>query len=145
MKRTYASARKTDTSLQVDAHSRGIHHTFDEPAALGGSDTGMNPVELELCSLGASLQETAAGLAPAHHFTYRQMTITLEGDLDAAGFMGDPEIRNGFQAIRFNVAFDTDATPEACQNFMDAVEAACPLMDMLKIGIDVELDQVEIV
>ncbi|KRK96756.1 hypothetical protein FD25_GL001681 [Levilactobacillus acidifarinae DSM 19394] len=73
------------------------------------------------------------------------MTVNLEGDLDAAGFMGDPEIRNGFQAIRFGVVFDTDATPEACRHFMDAVEAACPLVDMLKLGIDVELNQVEIV
>lgn len=145
MKRTYASARKTDLGLQVDTHSRGIHHTFDEPASLGGTDSGMNPVELELCTLGASLQATAARLAPAANFTYQKMTVELEGDLDAAGFMGDPEIRNGFQAIRFRVHFETDESLQACHAFMDTVEAQCPLVDMLRLGIDVELDKVEIV
>ena len=62
------TARKTNSSLQVDAHTRGIHNTLDEPKANGGTNTGLNPVELELGSLGASLQETARKLSASNNF-----------------------------------------------------------------------------
>lgn len=145
MERYQASARKTDASLQVDVHSRGIHTTIDEPASLGGGNTGMNPVELVLSALGTSLQETAADLAANNKFNYEQMTVNLEGDLDAAGFMGDPDIRNGFQEIRYNLAFKTNETQAACDQFADEVEANCPVKDMLSNGVTIALDQVEIV
>ncbi len=54
-----ATARKTNQGLQVDTHSHGVHYSIDEPKNAGGTNTGMNPVELELSTLGASLQATA--------------------------------------------------------------------------------------
>jgi len=145
MERYNATARKTLSSLQVDVHSRGVHTTIDEPESLGGTNTGMNPVELVLSSLGTSLQETAVQLALENKFTYKQMTVNLEGDLDAAGFMGDPDIRNGFQEIRYNLQFKTTESQAACGAFADLVAANCPIEDMLSNGVSVVLDQVEIV
>ena len=145
MERYQATARKTMSGLQVDVHSRGVHTTIDEPQSLGGTNTGMNPVELLLSSLGTSLQATAADLAPENKFEYEQMTVNLEGDLDAAGFMGDPDIRNGFQEIRYTLQFKTQASQAECGRFADLVAANCPVEDMLKNGVTVALDQVEIV
>ena len=145
MERYQATARKTPSSLQVDVHSRGVHTTIDEPTSLGGTNTGMNPVELVLSALGTSLQETAARLAPERKFNYEQMVVSLEGDLDAAGFMGDPDIRNGFQEIRYRLEFKTQASQAECSEFADLVAANCPVEDMLKNGVNVVLDQVEII
>lgn len=145
MERYQATARKTPSSLQVDVHSRGVHTTIDEPASLGGTNTGMNPVELILSALGTSLQETAAKLASGNKFNYEQMAVSLEGDLDAAGFMGDPDIRNGFQEIRYRLEFKTQASQAECGRFADLVAANCPVEDMLKNGVNVVLDQVEII
>ena len=64
------TARKTNSSLQVNAHTRGIHNTLDEPKANGGTNTGLNPVELELGSLGASLQEIARKLSASNNLPY---------------------------------------------------------------------------
>lgn len=145
MENYQATARKTQSGLQVDVHSRGVHTTIDEPESLGGTNTGMNPVELVLSSLGTSLQATAAALAPANKFNYEHMTVNLEGDLDAAGFMGDPDIRNGFQEIRYQLQFKTQASQEECGRFADLVAANCPVEDMLRNGVTVTLDQVEII
>lgn len=145
MERYQATARKTPSSLQVDVHSRGVHTTIDEPTSLGGTNTGMNPVELVLSALGTSLQETAARLASENKFNYEQMAVSLEGDLDAAGFMGDPDIRNGFQEIRYRLEFKTQASQAECSQFADLVAANCPVEDMLKNGVNVVLDQVEII
>ncbi|MCH5464824.1 OsmC family protein [Levilactobacillus tujiorum] len=140
-----ATARKIPSSLQVDVHSRGIHTTIDEPESLGGTNTGMNPVELVLSSLGASLQETAARLATENKFKYEQMTVDLEGDLDAAGFVGDPDIRNGFQEIRYSLQFKTQAGQAECEKFADLVTQNCPIEGMLSHGVTVALDRIEIV
>lgn len=145
MERYQASARKTVSSLQVDVHARGVHTTIDEPKQSGGTNTGMNPVELELCALGTSLQETAVKLAPTHGFHFERLAVNLEGDLDPAGFMGDPNVRNGFQEIRLNLQFKTPESQADCEKFADAIEAACPIEDMLQHGVAVALDKVEII
>ncbi|HJA27580.1 MAG TPA: OsmC family protein [Candidatus Limosilactobacillus intestinigallinarum] len=142
MKHYEATARKTDQSLQVDVHSRGIHQTIDEPKNAGGTNTGMNPVELELSALGAALQETAERLAGQQGFKYDQLTINLEGDLDARGFMGDPDIRNGFQEIRVDYRFKTAEVAADCKQFVQEVEKQCWLYNTLVNGTKVIVDDV---
>lgn len=142
MKRYQTTTRKTATKLQVDAHSRGNHYTIDEPKNAGGANTGMNPVELELSTLGASLQATAAKLAPENNFHYDKLTIKLEGDMDPRGFMGDPDVRNGFQEIRVVMTFKTDASQADCQQFVEAVKQASPILDNLTNGINIVVDGV---
>ena len=139
-----ASARKTNSSLQVDVHSRGIHTTIDEPASSGGTNTGMNPVELELCALGSSLQDTATKLASKYDFNYQELNIDLEGDLDPAGFMGDPDIRNGFQEIRYKLVFKTSESQKKSQEFADKMKQNCPIEQVLSNGIPVKLNGIEI-
>lgn len=139
----YASARQTGKGLQVDTHSRGIHATFDEPQDLGGTNTGMNPVELELSLIGASLQQTANYLAPEENFTYRKLTVSLEGDLDLAGFQGDADIRNGFQEIRIQLTFETDESLTKCQEFVEIIKLNNPLVDTLTHGLKIVVDNVE--
>ena len=114
----------------------------DEPKNSGGANTGLNPVELELGSLGASLQETAKQLAPKMNFEYRDLTINLEGDLDFRGFMGDPNVRNGFQEIRVYFNFETDQSPEKVQAFVKAVEENSPIFDTLKNGTQVNIENI---
>lgn len=137
-----ATARKTISSLQVDAHARGIHNTLDEPKESGGTNTGLNPVEMELGSLGASLQETARKLASKNNFTYQKLEINLEGDLDFRGFMGDPNVRNGFQEIRVYFDFTTNESKESCQKFVELVEKSSPIFDTLVNGTDVVIDNI---
>lgn len=142
MKHYEATARKTDQSLQVDVHSRGIHQMIDEPKNAGGSNTGMNPVELELSTLGASLQQTAEQLAAQQGFKYDHLTINLEGDLDPRGFMGNPDVRNGFQEIRVDYTFKTSEKTADCKKFVQDVEKNCLIYNTLVNGTKVVVDDV---
>lgn len=137
-----ATARKTAKGLQVDTHSRGVHYTIDEPKNAGGTNTGMNPVELELSTLGASLQATAKKLAGDEGFQYDQLTVELEGDLDPRGFMGNPEIRNGLQEIRVTYRIKTTASADDCAKFMQKVEQQSPILDNLRNGVKITVNQV---
>lgn len=102
----------------------------------------MNPVELELSTLGASLQATAKQLAADEGFQYDQMVIDLEGDLDPRGFMGNPDLRNGLQEIRINYQVKTTASAEECAKFMQQVEQQSPIMDNLRNGVKIVVGQV---
>ena len=137
-----ATARKTKQGLQVDTHSHGVHYSIDEPKNAGGTNTGMNPVELELSTLGASLQATAKQLAADEGFQYDQMVIDLEGDLDPRGFMGNPDVRNGLQEIRINYQVKTTASAEECAKFMQQVEQQSPITDNLRNGVKIVVGQV---
>lgn len=137
-----AIARKINQGLQVDTHSHGVHYLIDEPQDAGGTNAGMNPVELELSTLGASLQATAKQVAAKTGFQYAQMTIELEGELDPRGFMGDPNVRNGLQEIRINYKIKTTASVKECTEFIQGVEQQSPIMDNLHNGLKIVIGQV---
>lgn len=130
-----ATARKTASGLQVETGTRGFSITFDEPENLGGTNTGMNPVEGVLCALGACQSIVCAAFAKAQNFKYDEFWIELEGDLDPRGYMGLSNCRNGFQEIRFSHHFKTDEPQEKVNAFSDYIEAHCPVGDNLANGV----------
>ena len=131
-----ATARKTETGLQVETDARGFKFILDEPADLGGTDTGMNPVEGLLCTLGACQSIVCAAFCKLKKFEFEEVHVELEGDLDPDGFLGkNPEVRNGFQEIRYTIHFKTNASQEECEAFADFVESRCPVGDCLANGV----------
>ena len=131
-----ATAKKTETGLQVESEARGFKITLDEPKSLGGTDTGMNPVEGILCSLGACQSIVCAAFARYKRFKYEEFWVELEGDLDPDGFTGkNPDVRNGFQEIRFSFHFKTDEPQEKIDEFADFIESRCPVGDNLGNGV----------
>lgn len=137
-----AVAKKTDVGLQVECESRGFKVILDEPESLGGTDTGMNPVELVLCALGACQSIVVAAFAKAKRFEYEAFHVELEGDLDPDGFMGKSDVRNGFQEIRFSMHSKTSETQERCDEFAKFVEKTCPVGDNLANGVNLVLSRV---
>ena len=131
-----ATARKTATGLQVESSTRGFKAIFDEPKELGGTDTGMNPVEGVLCALGACQSIVCAAFAPYKHFEYEEFWVELEGELDPDGFAGkNPDVRNGFQEIRFSFHFKTNEPQDKIDAFADFIESRCPVGDNLGNGV----------
>ncbi len=131
-----AKVSKTATGLQAVADARGFKITFDEPEELGGTNTGMNPVEGVLCALGACQSIVVAAFAESQDFKYDEFWIELEGDLDPDGFMGLADCRNGFQQIRYTHHFKTDEPQEKIDAFSKFVESRCPVGDNLANGVE---------
>lgn len=132
MLQTMSATVKTVKGLQVEAKARGFKITMDEPADLGGTNTGMNPVEAVLCSLGACQLIVIKAFARAKGFNIENARVELEGDLDPDGFLGkNPEVRNGFSEIRFTFHLETDESEARAQEFIDFVEATCPVGDII--------------
>jgi len=131
-----ATVKKLPLGMQVEADARGFKMTMDEPKELGGTNIAMNPVEAILCALGGCQTIVAAAFAKAMKFSFEEVYVELEGDLDPDGFMGLADVRNGFQAIRYKMHFKTNESQEKCEDFVKFIESRCPVGDCLGNGVN---------
>ena len=131
-----ATAKKLPEGMQVETDSRSFKFVMDEPENLGGTDASMNPVEAVLCALGACQSICAAAFAKSQGVTFDEFHVELEGDLDPEGFMWiNPDVRNGFQEIRYTMHFKSEESIEKLQEFAKFIESRCPVGDCLKNGV----------
>lgn len=109
-------------------------HSFlvDEPVGLAGDDAAASPVEYALGAL-ISCQVVVYRLY-AHQLGLKidSLEIKAEGDLDVRGLFGiDETIRPGFAGIRLNVEVSGPETRERYEELQAAVDAHCPVFDII--------------
>ena len=132
---TFKATSKLMSGLQVDNYVRDFKIRMDEPQNLGGTDTGMNPVEALLAALGSCVTIVAAAFAKAHNIDLQNFWVELEGDLDPDGFLkGKPGVRNGFQEVRLTPHIQSSSSPEDIAEFMEFVKSRCPVSDVMING-----------
>ncbi|QVK17551.1 OsmC family protein [Mycoplasmatota bacterium] len=142
---TFKAVVKKKEGIQVETSARGFKIILDEPESLGGTNTGMNPVEALLCSLGACQTIVAGAFAGQFGINLEEFWVELEGDLDTDGFLGlNDQVRKGFQKIRFNMHIKSDASEEKVQEFVEFIEKTCPVGDSLENGVQFDKAKVTI-
>lgn len=114
----------------------------DEPSALGGTDTGPNPVEQVLAALGNCLAVGYAANATAAGITIRDLSIQLAGDLDLHTFLGLTDGNAGYSNISVEVKIDSNATPEKLQALHNKVTNTSPVGHTLSRAVPVHIDLV---
>lgn len=129
---TFRCNVKSTEGLRVEGESRGLRVLFDEPIELGGTNEGMNPIEMLLNSLGACQVITAKVHAPKFNVKLDDMWVEVEGDLDIDGFKGVPGVKSGLQEIRFIMHITSDSEEENVRNLIEEVERLCPVGASLK-------------
>ncbi|MEE4195187.1 MAG: OsmC family protein [Anaerolineae bacterium] len=132
---TFKATSKLVEGLQVDNFVRDFSIRMDEPKSLGGTDTGMNPVEALLVALGSCQVIVASAFAKSQDIDLEDFWMELEGDLDPDGFLkGKPGVRMGFQEVRITPHIKTTASPEKVADFMKFIESRCPVEDVMVNG-----------
>ena len=127
-----AVSRKLPSGLAVESEARGFKIIMDEPPQLGGTDTGMNPVEVLLSALGGCQCIVGAAFARAQHIDLQDIWVEVEGDLDPDGFLkGAAGVRNGFQEIRMTLHLKSDSPVEKLKEFAEFIASRCPVEDNL--------------
>ncbi|MEK4423725.1 OsmC family protein [Solibacillus sp. FSL K6-1523] len=126
---------KAKTTLKenvlVEAEARGHKIIIDEPANLGGTDKGMNPVELLLSALGACQSIVARIYAKKFEIDLQDFWVEVEGDIDTDGFLGKSDVRPGFESIRYTFHIETTASEEKIEAYKEYIEAHCPVGDTI--------------
>ena len=113
----------------------------DEPAQLGGTDTGPNPVEQVLAALGNCLAVGYAANASAMGIELKDLRIDLEGDLDLHTFLGlNPQGNAGYENISVRVHIDCDSQDAEIQALHEKVVGTSPVGHTLSRAVPVKID-----
>ena len=140
-KATFESSSRLQDGLRSEVTLRQHSLTVDEPAALGGTDKGPNPVELILASLGSCQEITYRAYATALDIPLENVSVKIDGDIDLRGFFGvDDSVRAGYEAVRGTVHLESSASEEQLELLRNAVNAHCPVLDILRNPVPVELN-----
>ena len=128
----YRSISALVDGLRCEAQTRDFKLTIDERTLLGGTDRGPNPMELILTALGACQEITYRLYADALGIPLDGVVVEVTGDVDLCGFFSvDDEARPGYSGITAEVIIDSPAGDDEIQRLKDAVEAHCPVLDII--------------
>ena len=140
---TWRSEVTWEGAFRTLARSRDLEPiAFDEPPALGGSNTAPNPVEQLLGALGSCLVIGYAANASVAGIELKDVRIELESDLDLHTFLGLADGNAGFSAIRARGHIESDANDEAVEALHHKVVATSPVGHTLSRSIPVGVDLV---
>lgn len=112
--------------------NRGHKVTIDEPINSGGTNKGMNPIEMVLAGLGSCLTLSARLLAPHFGVDIREFSVEVEGDVRHEGFLGLADFRPGLLNVRYTYHIRTYADEDTVKKFIEHVESHCPVTDTVK-------------
>ncbi|WP_195575103.1 OsmC family protein [Paenibacillus sp. 1001270B_150601_E10] len=139
---TFKATAHLQDGVQVKTTSRNFELTIDEPKSLGGTDTGMNPVEALLASLGACQSIVARVYAPKFGVQLDDFSVEVEGDLDLDGFFNRSTVRPGYSDIRYTFRIKTDSPREKVDEFVHFLESKCPVGDTIANPVNLKLETI---
>ncbi|UKS31058.1 OsmC family protein [Paenibacillus sp. HWE-109] len=141
---TFKATAHLQEGVVVKVSSRNFEFTIDEPKSLGGTDTGMNPVEALLGSLGACQSIVARVYAKKFDINLEDFRVEVEGDLDLDGFFKKSDVRPGYSDIRYTFYIKTDASKERVEEFVKFLEETCPVGDTIANLVNLKLKDIVI-
>ena len=130
--KTYKASAKRVQGTEFSVEARGHKVVIDEPVPQGGTDKGMNPMEMLLSAVAACQAFTFSVYAESMGIKVDDVQVDVEGDMDSAGFMGYAKFRPGYTDVRSTIKVKSDADPAMIQQLVDMVELRCPVEDTLK-------------
>ena len=134
--RGFYGAGQEDTSRTAD-----FTYDADHPAVLVGNNNGPTPVEFLLHAIAACLTAGVANIAAARGVALREVSSTVEGDIDLLGILGlSDEVRNGYREIRVRFQISGDAPDEVLSALVRQSQARSAVFDVLTNGVPVSVD-----
>lgn len=139
-----------DLKFRISAHSaspaktvvkaRNFEIIVDEPADLGGSNEGPNPVEYVLAALAGCLNVMSHIVAAEMGFELRGVKIDICGDLNPARLFGKSfDDRAGYKTVQVSLAPDCDADKATLEQWIKVVEDRCPVSDNIANATPVQI------
>lgn len=131
---------KSENRTKAVVQTKAFTMIIDEPASLGGTNDGANPLEYLLAALSGCLNVVSHMVAKEMGFTLRGLEIEIEGNLNPAKYMGlsDAE-RTGLKEVRVKIKPDTDADEAILKTWIRTVETRCPVSDNIANATSVQI------
>ena len=126
-----------------EEQSRGKTFSLDtdHPEVFAATDQGVTPVEMVLSGLAGCLTAGVASVAQHRGIQLHSVTATIEGDMDLQGILGiDPDVRNGFRAIRVHFQIDANATEDEIKALVAQSQKRSAVFDIVTNPTNVYVD-----
>lgn len=115
----------------------------DEPPVLLGDNKAPNAVEVVLHGLASCLSVGMVYNAAALGIEMKDLSFSLEGDIDLHGFLGlSEEVRPGFQNIQVKIQANTNVPQEKVAELLDYVKKTSPVLDIISNPVPVSISLV---
>ena len=124
-------------------HTRKKTFTIDSdhPEVFHASDSAPTPPEIVLAALASCLTGGLAAVAQHRGIQLHSARAIVEGDIDVRGILGmDPDIRNGFSAIRVTFEINADASEEDIRALVAQSQKRSAVFDILTNPTNVSVD-----
>jgi uncharacterized OsmC-like protein len=122
------------------AHKAPQVHHADHPELFAAEDNDSTPVEFVLHAIAACLTGGLAAVAANRGVQLNSVSSSIEGVMDLQGILGmDPEVRNGYSAVRVNFEIDADADDETVAKLVEQSIKRSAVYDILTGNVPVEV------
>ncbi|MEW9500970.1 OsmC family protein [Jeotgalibacillus marinus] len=131
----------TGTSSKMKSELKAKNHsiTIDEPATMGGTDQGADPLSTLLASLAGCENVIANMVAKELKFDLQGLEFDIKGELDPRGLMGQTDVQPYFNHVSVHAKVKTNETQERIEELKVKTDARCPVFTTLKAaGIPIE-------
>lgn len=130
----------TAVSKGMNTNGKSLEHTvvIDEPANMGGTDEGANPLATLLISLAGCENAIANFVAKEIDFDLKGIEFEVNGDIDPKGMMGDTSVRPYFEKITVNAKVETSESQDRINELQEIVDSRCPIYTTM-VAADVEM------
>lgn len=122
------SASKMKSEISMGNHEI----TIDEPASMGGTDKGPDPLSTLLASLAGCENVIANLVAKDIGFDLQGIEFDVKGELDPRGLMGQTDIQPYFNKIFVHAKVQTGETSERIQELKEKTDLRCPVFTTFK-------------
>lgn len=126
----FAVSATSESETKTVVEARDFEFIIDEPASLGGSNSGPNPVEYLIGAWAGCLNVVVHTVAEERQIDLDGVEIEIHGDLDPRKFLGAVEdVRAGYQELTVQIEVESDADEERLDVLRAEVEERCPVGD----------------
>ena len=101
----------------------------DESRRIGGTDRGMNPIELLLCAIGTCQEIVYYLYASMMDIQLDELRVTCKGRIDLRGLFNIETVVPGLAAVEFETHIKSAACKESIMQLIEIAERNCPIMD----------------
>lgn len=130
---SFTTVTTWETGKRTRTTARSFIVESDEPAALGGTDTALDPMELVLAAVGTCIAAGWVTQAVQRGVEYRNLEVRVTGSYDLRGYLAlSGDVRPGFETIEYAVQVDSDAPAKTLEEIRAAVEATSPMFDNVR-------------
>jgi uncharacterized OsmC-like protein len=140
---TRSEARVQSIVLNGQEIPRQFSIVADEPSELLGQNTAPNPQELLMAAFNACIMVGYVATAAVMGVTLEKVEIETQGELDLRGFLGlDPNVKPGYDSIRYVVRMKGDGTAEQFAAIHENVRKTSPNYFNIAAPIDIKSEVV---